>query len=234
VEVKFLFLVLFFLGGLATLANSEAVLPAYLLGLVIAGVFSHDKVLVHRIRTIAFALLTPFFFIKAGTLVSIPALLAGWLLIIVLLGVKIGSKFIGVWPLTRVFKMTPREGNYTTLLMSTGLTFGSISALFGLTHGIINQGQYTILVTVVIGSAVVPTFIAQTWFLPRQTSIVSPELAARSEGRGRGRYRRCSSWGIGVTAMHLKENTKWLLLGPVKRGSSRKYWRCLLLGIRHQ
>jgi hypothetical protein len=62
--------------------------------------------------------------------------------------------------------------------MSTGLTFGSISALFGLTHGIINQGQYTILVTVVIGSAVVPTFIAQTWFLPRQTSIVSPELAA--------------------------------------------------------
>jgi len=178
VEVKFLFLVLFFLGGLATLANSEAVLPAYLLGLVIAGVFSHDKVLVHRIRTIAFALLTPFFFIKAGTLVSIPALLVGWLLIIVLLGVKIGSKFIGVWPLTRVFKMTPREGNYTTLLMSTGLTFGSISALFGLTHGIINQGQYTILVTVVIGSAVVPTFIAQTWFLPRQTSIVSPELAA--------------------------------------------------------
>jgi Kef-type K+ transport system membrane component KefB len=167
-EVKFLFLLLFFLGGLATIAKSEAVLPAYLVGLVIAGVFTHDKVLVNRMRTIAFALLTPFFFIKAGTLVSLPALLAGWLLILVLLGVKVGTKFIGVWPLTRAFRMTAREGNYTTLLMSTGLTFGSISALYGLTHGIINQVQYTILVTVVIGSAVIPTFIAQTWFRPQR------------------------------------------------------------------
>ncbi len=172
-EVKLLFLLLFFLGGLATLAQSEAVLPAYLIGLVIAGVFTHDKIVVHRIRTIAFALLTPFFFIKAGTLILLPALLTGWFLIIVLLGVKVLTKFIGVWPLTRAFKMTPREGNYTTLLMSTGLTFGSISALYGLTHDIINQVQYTILVSVVIGSAVVPTFIAQTWFLPKRTTSTS-------------------------------------------------------------
>jgi hypothetical protein len=55
---------------------------------------------------------------------------------------------------------------YTTLMMSTGLTFGSISALFGLTNGIINQDQYTILVIAVIGSAVVPTVIAQRWFQP--------------------------------------------------------------------
>jgi Kef-type K+ transport system membrane component KefB len=113
VEVKFLFLLLFFLGGLSTTAKSEAVLPAYLIGLVIAGVFSHDKVLVHRIRTIAFALLTPFFFIKAGTLISLPALLMSWALILVLLFVKIGTKFVGVLPLTRVFKMTPAKA--TTL-----------------------------------------------------------------------------------------------------------------------
>jgi Kef-type K+ transport system membrane component KefB len=175
IEVKFFFLVLFLLGGLATVAKSEAVLPAYLIGLVIASVFVHDRVLVYRIRSIAFALLTPFFFIKAGTLVSVPALLAGAVLIFVLLGVKIGAKFVGVWPLTRLFKMSTREGNYTTLLMSTGLTFGSISALYGLTHGIINQAQYTVLVTIVIGSAVIPTLIAQTWFLPQRTSPISPE-----------------------------------------------------------
>ena len=178
-EVKFLFLVLFFLGGLATIAKSEAVLPAYLVGLIIAGVFSHDKVLIYRMRTIAFALLTPFFFIKAGTLVSLPALLAGGLLIIVLLGVKVTTKFIGVWPLTRAFKMTAREGTYTTLLMSTGLTFGSISALYGLTHGIISHAQYTILVSVVIGSAVVPTFIAQTWFLPKRAASTSTDAPAQ-------------------------------------------------------
>ncbi|HZU03564.1 MAG TPA: cation:proton antiporter [Ktedonobacteraceae bacterium] len=180
-EVKFLFLLLFFLGGLSTTANSEAVLPAYLIGLVIAGVFSHDKVLVHRIRTIAFALLTPFFFIKAGTLISLPAMLMSWGLILILLFVKVGAKFIGVWPVTRLFKMTPREGNYTTLLMSTGLTFGSISALYGLTHGIITQVQYTVLVTVVIGSAVVPTFIAQTWFLPKRTTPIPADVAEQLE-----------------------------------------------------
>jgi len=175
IEVKFLFVVLFFLGGLATVAQSEAVLPAYLIGLIIAGVFVREKVLVARIRSIAFALLTPFFFIKAGTLISVPAIVTGALLIVILLAVKISTKFVGVWPLTRVFKMSTREGNYTTLLMSTGLTFGSISALYGLTHGLINQSQYTILVTVVIGSALVPTFIAQTWFRPEHAIATAQE-----------------------------------------------------------
>lgn len=185
VEVKFLFLILFVLGALATAAQSEAVLPAYLVGLIIAGVFVRDKVLVFRIRSIAFALLTPFFFIKAGTLISVPALLLGIGLIVALLAIKVGAKFVGVWPLTRLFRLSPREGNYTTLLMSTGLTFGSISALYGLTHGIINQSQYTILVTVVIASAIIPTFIAQTWFLPKRqptlTAEGTMEMNARAE-----------------------------------------------------
>lgn len=165
-EVKFLFLVLFALGGLANMANSEAVLPAYLVGLVVAGNFVHDKVLVNRMRTIAFSLLTPFYFLKAGLLISLPAVVAAAGLIAALLAVKVGAKFVGVWPLTRFFRMSSREGNFVTMLMSTGLTFGSISALFGLSHNIIDQGQYSVLVTVVIGSAVVPTIIAQTFFLP--------------------------------------------------------------------
>jgi Kef-type K+ transport system membrane component KefB len=167
-EVKFFLLLLFVLAWLATAAGSEAVLPAYLIGLVAAGTFIRDRAVLHRMRTIAFAALTPFYFIKAGIFVSAPALITGFVLIVVFLAMKMVTKFIGVWPVTRFFRMPPREGNYTTLLMSTGLTFGSISALFGLTHGIIDQSQYTILVTVVIGSAVVPTLIAQKWFYPRQ------------------------------------------------------------------
>lgn len=165
-EVKFLLLVLTVLGGLATTARSEAVLPAYLVGLVVAGVFSHDRQTLHRLRATTFALLTPFFFLRAGALIALPALWAGLGLIAVLLGVKVATKFLGVWPLTRLFRLEPRTGLYTTLLMSTGLTFGSISALYGLTHGIITQDQYSVLVTVVIASAVVPTLIAQTWFQP--------------------------------------------------------------------
>jgi Kef-type K+ transport system membrane component KefB len=55
---------------------------------------------------------------------------------------------------------------YTTMLMSTGLTFGTISALFGLENHLISQAQYTVLVTVVILSAVVPTLIAERFFQP--------------------------------------------------------------------
>ena len=165
-EVKFLFLVLFFLGGLASTAKSEAVLPAYLLGLVVAGVFLRDKTLVHRMRSIAFAIFTPFYFIKAGLFVSLPALWAALGVIAVLLVLKMITKFIGVWPLSRVFYMRSREANYTALLMSTGLTFGTISALFGLQNKIINQEQYSVLVTVVILSAFVPTLIAQKFCQP--------------------------------------------------------------------
>jgi Kef-type K+ transport system membrane component KefB len=87
-------------------------------------------------------------------------------LILIFLAIKMITKFVGILPLTRYYDFERREGMYTTLLMSTGLTFGTISALFGLTNKIIDQQQYTILVTAVIGSAVVPTLIAQMWFMP--------------------------------------------------------------------
>ncbi|MCR4429600.1 MAG: cation:proton antiporter [Tepidanaerobacteraceae bacterium] len=168
-EVKYFLFLLFFLGGLASMANSEAVLPAYLLGLSVASFFIEEKKLTTRIRTIAFSLLTPFYFLKAGLYVSLTAFVANIGLIALYLLLKVATKFIGVWPSTRFFKFDSREGMYTTLLMSTGLTFGSISSLYGLNHGIITQNQYTILVSVVILSAVIPTIIAQSFFNPIHT-----------------------------------------------------------------
>jgi Kef-type K+ transport system membrane component KefB len=165
-EVKVLFVVLLALGGLATAAGSEAVLPAYVAGLVVAGVFMNDRAVLDRIRTIAFALLTPFFFLRAGTLVSASALITGAGIIATLFCVKMVTKFLGVWPTARAFGVEKRERTYTTLLMATGLTFGSISALYGFTHHLINEAQYTELVTVVILSAFVPTLIAQQFFRP--------------------------------------------------------------------
>jgi len=111
-------------------------------------------------------MLTPFYFIKAGLYVSLPALVPTAGLVIILLIIKMFTKFVGVWPLGMAFGMPMRERNYTTMLMSTGLTFGTISALFGLENKIISQAQYTILVTVVILSAVVPTLIAERFFMP--------------------------------------------------------------------
>lgn len=165
-ETKYILILLFGLGALATAAKSEAVLPAYLIGMVLAPVFLANRTLAQRLRVMTFTLLTPFYFLKAGALVSFRSALAGAGLILVLLGVKMLTKFFGVWPLTRSFRFGRREGMYTTLLMSTGLTFGTISSLYGLSHQLINQEQYTILVTVVILSAVVPTVIAEQWFDP--------------------------------------------------------------------
>ena len=166
-DIKFVLLILFALGGFATSVGSEAVLPAYLIGMAMAPVFQRDPELPHRMRGIAFAVLTPFYFLKAGSLIEGKVLVTGAALIALFLALKMATKFVGVWPLTRFYRFENREGIYTTLLMSTGLTFGSISALYGLTNHIINQEQYTILLTTVIGSAVVPTVIAQKWFLPK-------------------------------------------------------------------
>ncbi len=180
-EIKFLFLVLFVLGGLAQTAKSEAVLPAYLVGLAVAGVFVRDRVLVHRMRSIAFSLLTPFYFIKAGLFVSLPAVVSGLGLIVVLFGIKVTAKVVGVWPTTRAFGFPVRQANYTTLLMSTGLTFGTISALYGLTNRYIDQAAYTVLVTVVILSAVVPTLIATRFFEPETVDELAAEEVEAAE-----------------------------------------------------
>lgn len=166
-EAKYLLLCLFGMGALATWADSEAVLPAYLMGMVLAGSVGKDHVLVRRLRTLTFGLLTPFYFIRAGAFVSVPALLAAPGAFLVMLLVKVAAKITGVFPVTRMFGAPFKEGMYTTLLMSTGLTFGTISALFGLSHEIIDQAQYSALVAAVIASAVVPTVIANAFFMPR-------------------------------------------------------------------
>jgi Kef-type K+ transport system membrane component KefB len=182
--VKFMFLLLFALGGLAVTANSEAVLPAYLVGLVLAQVCAENKDTVRRLRTTVFALLTPFYFLRAGSLVSLPAVAGGIALIGILLLAKVTMKVVGIWPLTKAFRFANRPAAYTTLLMSTGLTFGTISALFGYNHQIIDQQQYTILVTVVIATAVIPTIIAQTWFRPTHAEVAdfADEALAVKEG----------------------------------------------------
>ena len=178
VEAKYLLLCLFGLGALAAWADSEPVLPAYLIGLVLAGTVGKDHALVRRLRTLTFGLLTPFYFIRAGSFVSVPALIAAPAAFLLLLVVKILTKIAGVYPVTQGFRSPRKEGIYTTLLMSTGLTFGTISALFGLSHQIVDQAQYSALVAAVIASAVIPTLVANAWFMPRHLLKVE-ELESR-------------------------------------------------------
>jgi Kef-type K+ transport system membrane component KefB len=166
-EIKYIFVLLLILIFFANLGGGHAVLPAFVLGLCMSRYFgkaSAHHVVIKRMRTVAYALVTPVFFIVGGTRISYSLIAAGAGLFLLFFAVKIAAKFLGVYFLAK--KFIPQGSMYTTLLMSTGLTFGTISSLFGLQAGIINQSQYSILVGVVVASAVIPTFIAQKWFMP--------------------------------------------------------------------
>ena len=166
IRTKWVVLVLFGLGTLALWSGSEAVLPAYLVGMALAGNAARDVQWIYRLRTLTIGFLTPFYFIRAGTLVSLPALLTAPAVFLALLGGKVATKIFGLYPVIGLFRQDRKERWYYTLLMSTGLTFGTISALYGLSHGIVTQEQYSFLVAAVIASAVVPTAIAGLAFLP--------------------------------------------------------------------
>ncbi|HSO93413.1 MAG TPA: cation:proton antiporter [Candidatus Dormibacteraeota bacterium] len=165
-EIKLLFVLLFGLGALAQLAKSEAVLPAYVLGITAAVIFHHDRQLTERLRSTAFALLTPFFFLRAGSLLSVAAIVPSLGVVALLFVAKMVTKIVGVYPVARLAGLRGRSAPYATLMMATGLTFGSISALYGLTHGYIDKAQYSWLLTAVIGSALLPTLLAQAAFSP--------------------------------------------------------------------
>jgi glutathione-regulated potassium-efflux system ancillary protein KefC len=177
-ETKFILLALFAMGGLALWADSEPVLPSYIIGMILAGTVGKDHALIRRLRTLTFGLLTPFYFLRAGSLVSVPALVAAPGTLVVLFFAKMVSKLVGVFPSVRIFGHREGADVYYTLMMSTGLTFGTISALFGLSHGVITPAQYSHLVAAVIGSAVIPTMIANAWFMPRH---LLPAPAANGE-----------------------------------------------------
>ena len=163
-EIKLVFLVLLTLMVLADLSNGHAVLPAFVLGLVMSRHYAEHREEQKRLRVVAFAFLTPFFFIKGGLNVSLGALAANVGLLAILLATKMVPKIAFVLPLAH--RSAPRHAGFTTLLMSTGLTFGTISSLYGLTSGIIDETQFSLLVAVVVLSAIVPTAIAERWFLP--------------------------------------------------------------------
>jgi Kef-type K+ transport system membrane component KefB len=163
-EIKLVFLSLLALIVLADASNGHAVLPAFVLGLVMSRHYREHREEQKRMRVVAFAFLTPFFFVKGGLNVSLGAVIRDLGLLAVLLAAKIVPKIGFVYPLAR--RADRRHGTFTTLLMSTGLTFGTIASTYGLSAGIIDRTQFSLLVTVVVLSAVVPTAIAERWFLP--------------------------------------------------------------------
>jgi len=179
IRTKWMLCILFALSALALWSGSEAVLPAYLAGIVLAEFARVNHTWLRRLRTLTVGFLTPIYFLRAGTLVSLPALLGGFALFLILFLGKSASKIFGLYPVIARFRKERKERWYYSLLMSTGLTFGTISALYGLTHSIVTQAQYSLLVAAVIASAVVPTLIANAAFLPVHLLPAGPQPAKK-------------------------------------------------------
>lgn len=182
-EIKLVFASLFLLMWLGGRANSQAALPAFILGLVMSGHYARHRTEQERMRVVAFAFLTPFFFLKGGMNVSAAALWANLGILAVLFVAKMVPKFGGVYPLAR--RYAAPHATFTTLLMSTGLTFGTITSLYGLNAGIIDRTKFSLLIAVVVISAIVPTAIAQRFFSPD----LEREHGAGLEGQAQPRPR---------------------------------------------
>jgi Kef-type K+ transport system membrane component KefB len=182
-EIKLVFVCLFVLMVLADAAKGHAVLPAFVLGLVMAKHYQEHRLEQERLRVVAFAFLTPFFFLRGGLNVSLGAVFANLGLLALLFGAKMIPKLGLILPLAK--RAVPEHATFTTLLMSTGLTFGTISSLYGLNAGIIDRTQFSLLVTVVVLSAIVPTAIAQRWFSPdveaERAADLEPALGQTAE-----------------------------------------------------
>jgi Kef-type K+ transport system membrane component KefB len=181
-EIKLVFAVLFLLMWLGGRANSQAALPAFVLGLVMSGHYASHRKEQERMRVVAFAFLTPFFFLKGGLNVSAGALWANLGILALLFAGKMVPKLGLVYPLAR--RYTAPHAVFTTLLMSTGLTFGTITSLYGLNAGIIDRTQFSLLISVVVLSAIVPTAIAQRFFHPTVEPSKEPTVAALPEPEG--------------------------------------------------
>jgi Kef-type K+ transport system membrane component KefB len=178
-EIKLLFAILLSLMLLASLGKSHAVLPVFVLGLVLAPMFHRHRELQRKLRVVAFGAITPVFFLKGGMNVSLAMIWPQMGLVGAFFLVKLVAKSVAVYPLAR--RHMPGAPIYATLLMSTGLTFGTISSLFGLHAGFIDRAQFSVLLFVVIASAVVPTLVAQRWFAPKLTAEEQEEVLAREE-----------------------------------------------------
>jgi Kef-type K+ transport system membrane component KefB len=163
VELRFMMAILLIVAYLADEVNLHAVFGAFVLGLIFANSIQGYQDVLSKMRVVTFTLLAPFFFVRAGMLIALPAVIANAVLVFELLGAKLLSKFVGTYALSR--KWIPEAPMFSTMLFSTGLTVGTIVATLGLNLGFLSETQFSVVVTAVILSAVIPTLIAKK-FIP--------------------------------------------------------------------
>ncbi len=169
VEIKYIFVLLLLFIFLANLGGGQAILPSFILGILLSNQFKENGDEIKsksRLKTVAFAVITPIFFIVGGMKVSLPLIIGSMGIFVLILVSRQIAKFIGVYTISSYYVS---DKKYTALIMSTGLTFGLVAAVYGLNNGLISTTVYSIVTGVLVVSAILPTFIAEKWYSPKHT-----------------------------------------------------------------
>jgi Kef-type K+ transport system membrane component KefB len=165
IELRFIFAAILLISFFADEAKMHAVFGAFVLGLIFANSIQKYQEVMGKMRTVTFSILSPAFFIRAGMLISAGAMIQSIALIGGLLAVKLLTKFAGCYLVCK--KWIPEAPEFSTLLFSTGLTVGTITATIGRDLGFLNETQFSVTTIAVILSAVIPAVIAKK-FVPRK------------------------------------------------------------------
>jgi Kef-type K+ transport system membrane component KefB len=158
-EVKVVLLLVMMLAAFSTMAGVSAVLPAYILGLIMSRSMAGNAQAMLHMRTALMAFLGSFFFITAGMNVQLAAVYFGIIPVVLLFVVRLASKLVGVGLIGSRF--VERPIHYVSWLMATALSFGVIFAQVGLSTNLIDPDQFSILVMIIVMSAVIPTIVAE-------------------------------------------------------------------------
>ncbi len=164
VEFEFKIILFLILGiGIAGEAvGVEAVLFAFILGMATSSIVVEHARLWQKLRGITFGFLAPIFFFKAGTVISIAAIFENFGMILLLFVVCFLSKFIGTYIFSK--KYMSQHAAYIALIFNSRLSFGIVAATIGHELGILTEGMYASIISVVILSSIFASIASKSGY----------------------------------------------------------------------
>jgi Kef-type K+ transport system membrane component KefB len=170
-KLRFIFAILLFLAFVSEKGNLHASLAVFIMGIVVSELMKEQEDTDRNLRAVAFSIFVPTFYFKAGLMFSIPEVTKNWPMILLLIVLAFSAKFVGIYVLGRPY--FAEHIRYASFLLNARLTFGTIAATYGITHGIIDQQYFSILISMIIlSSAIALVFTGKT---PR--AVLEPTFA---------------------------------------------------------
>jgi nucleotide-binding universal stress UspA family protein/multisubunit Na+/H+ antiporter MnhE subunit len=187
-KVLSLIVILMFVWGTISHAlHLEALIGAFVLGIIFSRLPSLDIRVIHKLESIALGIFAPIFFATAGLKVDIISLLEPRLIgfTLLVIGVAMAGKVVGVYSGARLIG---RRDHWTAVFFGFGLNArGSmeiIVATIGLSLGVLSQDMFSIIVVMAVATSLMAPF-ALRWAAMRIKSEEQELLRLRQEEMNR-------------------------------------------------